>query len=289
MTCKINAISKIGQVYKGEAKTIKFSGGELHPSIKFDSSLQLAYNRAELFCRIQSSDDLMELLLMTDIIRRNTSDSVPIAVTIPYLPYGRQDRQTSTDVSFSLSVFASIINAQSYDYVRTFDCHSYVSNALIRNLKEVTALDILKKNNIGQDTFDAFVAPDAGALKKTIEIASFFEKDVIVGLKKRNVINGKLSSAVVLSETCPPNVLIVDDICDGGGTFIALAQALQDKGAKKVCLYVTHGIFSKGLEVFNGLIDEIYTTNTFIPNIPKRTNNNPTLVTLGVENVFTCC
>ena len=57
--------------------------------------------------------------------------------------------------------------------------------------------------------------------------------------------------------------IITDDICDGGYTFIKVAEQLKAKGASKVILFVTHGIFSKGLDVFEGLIDHVYTTTSF--------------------------
>jgi len=57
--------------------------------------------------------------------------------------------------------------------------------------------------------------------------------------------------------------IITDDICDGGYTFIKVAEQLKAKGASKVILFVTHGIFSKGLGVFDGLIDHVFTTDSF--------------------------
>ena len=57
--------------------------------------------------------------------------------------------------------------------------------------------------------------------------------------------------------------VIVDDLCDGGGTFIGIAKDLRERGARRVFLIVTHAIFSKGLEPFRGLLDRVYCTNSF--------------------------
>jgi ribose-phosphate pyrophosphokinase len=74
--------------------------------------------------------------------------------------------------------------------------------------------------------------------------------------------------------------IISDDICDGGYTFIKIAEQLKAKGAERIVLFVTHGIFSKGLEVFDGLVDEVITTNS----LPQQTNEK--LRVINFDNTF---
>ncbi|MEQ2351952.1 phosphoribosyltransferase family protein [Pseudoalteromonas piscicida] len=101
-------------------------------------------------------------------------------------------------------------------------------------------------------------------VKKTLKIAQHFggEVEVIQAQKVRNLKTGEIVQTQVLGEVKGKDLLIVDDICDGGRTFTELAKVLKAQGANSIALYVTHGIFSQGLGVFSGLIDTVYTTNS---------------------------
>ena len=111
--------------------------------------------------------------------------------------------------------------------------------------------------------------------KKTIKISETFngEPEVIQAQKMRNLKTGEIIKTEILGDVKGKKVLIADDICDGGRTFIELAKVLKNKGAVEVSLFITHGIFSKGLEVFEGLIDAIYTTDSFRAAEEFSTNN----------------
>jgi ribose-phosphate pyrophosphokinase len=111
------------------------------------------------------------------------------------------------------------------------------------------------------------VSPDAGAEKKIFAFAKElgFENVVRAG-KVRDVSSGKITGTEVyvpepaLYKT-DKDFLIVDDICDGGRTFIELAKKLRPMTTGKIKLLITHGIFSKGIEVFDGIIDEVLVIN----------------------------
>lgn len=244
------------------SKASKFSGGELHvvvDPVGFNSS-----GSKDVVARLQSSDDVMELFMVLETLHRRYDN--PLNVIIPYFPYARQDRVTEASCAFSLKVFCNLLNSQlkPYDRVTTYDPHSDVVPALCDRLEIVTTLSILQSyGSIKNYDIHAFVAPDAGAYKKTMKIGAHYDKPVIVATKSRDVMTGELGEPQVHG-TVPERVLILDDICDGGRTFTALAKVLREAGARWVGLYVTHGIFSKGLEVFDGLIDKIITTDTFL-------------------------
>src|SRR5574343_364454 len=111
---------------------------------------------------------------------------------------------------------------------------------------------------------DVIVAPDEGALKKIYHLQTSLKNkgidvDVITASKTRDVSTGRITS-VTLTECDLTNkrCIIIDDIADGGGTFIPLAEALRTSGASRIELYVTHGIFAKGLEAFKGLVAAIH-------------------------------
>ena len=171
--------------------------------------------------------------------------------------------------AFSLKVVARLINGLGYDRVFTCDPHSDVTPALVEILHIVSQLEMVRSHPGLRPHFYgkllAIVSPDAGAIKKAFSVAKHIGLPLVTASKIRNVETG----AITHTEIQNPNqvegldALIVDDICDGGRTFIELAKALRAQGASRVYLYVTHGIFSQGLGVFDGLIDAIFTTDSF--------------------------
>lgn len=104
------------------------------------------------------------------------------------------------------------------------------------------------------------ISPDAGANKKTLEMAKFLGHNNFIRADKiRNVKTGSIEHTAVYGCVKDKDCLIVDDICDGGATFIALAERLKFGDAKSVSLYVTHGIFSKGKQhLLDNGVDHIY-------------------------------
>lgn len=245
----------------------KFSGGEVHLKLDIHDILPLAYREeVALVLRDYSSDGIMALCHANEVLRRESKQNVH--VIIPYLPYARQDRVMTPLEPFSLRTFASIINAQKFDSVKVYDPHSDVGPALIDRCTVIPQWEIAKKA-VGQLLADPevlVVSPDAGAYKK---VAKLMPDDarIVIGTKVRNS-EGKISRTDVIGMTSLAGkiCLIVDDICDGGRTFIALAEELKKREAAKVILYVTHGIFSQGLGVLldASRVDEIITTNTLI-------------------------
>ena len=251
-----------------------------------------------IIARIQSSQDVMELLMVTDALR--AWDPAPIRLMLPCCPYARQDRRCCEGESHSLKVFATLINGLGFESVTVFDPHSDVVGALIDRINIVDQKTIIARfdalNMRLQPTSPAdrplFVSPDAGANKKTSELAALFAHDYFIRADKlRDLATGKIKEIVVVNpreEVEGRNCLIVDDLCDAGGTFIGLAKALKDKGAKSVSLYITHGLFTKGLDpLWDGGIDHIWTTNSYRTDIESLTARSlDPLTVLNLESVF---
>jgi ribose-phosphate pyrophosphokinase len=176
---------------------------------------------------------------------------------MPYLPYARQDNRFAKGEALSIKVFCNLINDLKYDLVIVADCHSTVGLALLDNVKHITQLQSIRANpalhNMAQAA-DVIVAPDAGAAKKAQEIATFFGKPLVQCLKTRTP-EGHIH-VQVLGDVTGLKALVVDDICDGGGTFLALAKS-ELGPSKELNLYVTHGIFSKGFSELNKVYDNI--------------------------------
>ena len=241
-----------------------FPGGEVH--IKSLKLSEPYYNH--LYASITNSDDLVKLLLATDAFKRQYG-FVP-ELYLPYIPYARQDRVANRGEALSIKVLADLINLQNYPKVHVLDPHSDVSAALINNVCITDCTAFAKKvwDNLPDEYADELIiiAPDAGALKKTHKIAKVlkYDKEVIFCEKKRDTKTGEITGTKVYFDDIKDKMFIIfDDICDGGRTFIEIAKVLKEQGAKKVILAISHGIFSKGLEVIFEYIDELLWTDSF--------------------------
>ena len=241
----------------------KFPAGEtlvriLAPAFSFHEVFQAV----TIKLNFKGDDDLMELLLLTDAVKRKYPSS-PIHLLMPYFPHARQDRVCAPGESLSAKVVADLINAQGYASVTCWDLHSEVSVALLNNLRHVE-LDELVKKIPAEARGAILVSPDAGANKKVFNVAKQFGPDVEVvrADKVRNVLTGEITGTTVYCGSVGSrDFLILDDICDGGRTFIELAKELHKLTHGKIYLYVTHGIFSKGYDELAEHIDRIYTAN----------------------------
>lgn len=227
-----------------------------------------------ILCLYRSSDDLVDLILLTNACR-NKWPNVSVYLTIPYFPFARQDRVTVPGEPHALQAITQVINMLNFVQVAVMDPHSDVLSALFPpgKLRIVTQAEVWKDLGayaiIGNRA--GLVSPDAGAAKKIYNLSSRLSWGVIEASKDRNPVTGKLSGCSVpyTSETLNSfqELYVVDDICDGGGTFIQLAETLRESGyLGKLFLCVTHGIFSKGMEVLESHYDGIYTKNNLSTN-----------------------
>lgn len=233
-------------------KKIKYPDGQI--SVINDYS----FDMAQIKERINSYEDLIYIRSIADTI--NTKNC---SLYIPYMFGGRSDRRFSHNQSFDLKIIAQIINSCNFRRVEIFDPHSDVTCALIENSVAISPKhyvreaykDVLKKGNA-----ISLVSPDAGAFKKVFKIAEELDAPVI-GVNKYRSFEGEISFSST-ANISGESLLIVDDICDGGATFVKLGTILRELGAKNIYLYISHGIFSKGIMPFMGIIDHIYCTNS---------------------------
>lgn len=244
-------------------KSFLFPGGEVGVKVSGGSE-----DEVTITTRIQNSNDVMELLMVTDAVRRmSTNRSKKIHLLLPYLPYARQDRVVNGGEAHSLYVFTEMLKLQKYESIIVFDAHSEVSGALMtsQNFVAVPNYSFVKKVFEGKADF-VLISPDAGAAKKIRGVASAinYQGKPVQALKYR-LTNGNIDEIEIFeADLSRKDAYIVDDICDGGATFIALAAELRKRNVGKVFLVVSHGIFSKGLEVLKqGGIDHVFTTDSF--------------------------
>lgn len=251
-----------------EFNLFKFSGGEVH--IKLNNNIDYEQiTNVVITNRITNSDDLIKILIAKDALERKGIKKFELI--IPYFPYARQDRVCVEGESFTLKVFTDILNTLKFDKIYVLDAHSNVSVGLLNNCINLSnqiyvekAVNDIKRISNKKDII--LVSPDSGANKKSNDL--FFNlkcfKSIVKCDKIRNLDNGNLNGFEVFKddlngETC----LIVDDICDGGRTFIGIVESLKNKNVGDVYLFVTHGIFSNGFEDLGKYFNKIYTTNSF--------------------------
>jgi ribose-phosphate pyrophosphokinase len=241
-----------------------FHGGEEHVKLRRFEGWPRD-TPVTIVARLRSSGDIQRMLLLADACRRR---DWRVYGFIPYVPYARQDRVMVPGESFSLKVFLKQLKLAEFEKVAFFDPHSDVVAAMTDAL-EIKSLIITNESHVKQqatllgsgETELVIVAPDAGAAKKMAKLN--LSHRVVIGNKVRDLNTGYITSYELSGNVRGCRCLVVDDICDGGATFELLARALTAGGAVAKHLFVSHGIFSKGLDSLKAHYATIATTNSF--------------------------
>jgi len=236
--------------YDIKYKKFRFPGGESH--IKIDVHFE---DDVLITQSIRCADDIMEICISVDALRREGIRNIDLF--IPYVPYARQDRVMTRGEPLSVKVFAGIINSLGLRHVYVFDPHSDVCGAVINNCIIVDNHNFAEwsiKRLFHHSKKFCLVSPDAGSDKKIKELSRRitelgYDFRVIKCDKTRDARTGNISGFEVYADNLGKlPCLIVDDICDGGGTFLGLAQKLEQKNAGDLYLAISHGIFSNGTD-----------------------------------------
>lgn len=207
--------------------------------------------------------DILRLGLVKDALDRLGVKEVKL--TLGYIPQARADRVFEKGNPLPIKVFSDILNSYNFTKVYVYDPHSDVSTALINNVEVISQAGMLRNElkiiNKYMRNF-TLVAPDLGAAKKIFDTVKVLKvKDYVQGIKIRDVTTGNIIKCDIDKEVLSGNMLIVDDIADGGASFTHIAKILKERGAENVGLFVTHGIFAKGLDVLKQDIDFIFCPN----------------------------
>lgn len=212
--------------------------------------------------KYESDADLFHLLLVRKAL------DVPATLRITYVPYSRMDRDSDT-YTFSLKVFTEFINAMNWERVVIYEPHSDVVTALLDRVQvvNVTSSPLMQsKINVafGTTTDYQVFYPDAGAQKRYA--ADFKDHEHLVGFKTRDFETGRILDSFVVGERKSDNVVIVDDLCSKGGTFVRAAAILRELGFKRIILVVTHceNTSLQGDIFVSGLIEKVITTDSII-------------------------
>lgn len=190
-------------------------------------------------------------------------------LVLPCVPGQRQDRiNDSGDYLFTVRSVAQAINSRNFPLVTIVDPHSNVAPALIDRCHVVPSKTILSLIKLPRE-YDAVIAGDTSYVARAHQIAQKLGiKRVLHSWKHRDITTGKLTSFGLEPSEGIQTALVADDLCDGGGTFEGLGQILNERDIS-ADLYVSHGIFSKGLK---GLLQRYYNilTTDSVDNIPER-------------------
>jgi phosphoribosylpyrophosphate synthetase len=244
------------QVWKLDLDRYQFDGNK-------NSSVKIVWN----------FEQEAELIWVNQLI--TLLDSAEVAIDelyIPYLPYARQDKPVSNISTFAKTVFLRSLLSESVGKLSTLDAHSgHVA------IESYSAQPYINKALL-EFKPDVIVFPDAGAFDRYQGQIISSDVAVLVLDKVRDQATGVITSLTLdLLKTSADlmgnekqqqyRMLIIDDICDGGATFINAALFLHEKYPCEIALYVTHGIFSKGYEsMINAGITEFFTTQSLIKN-----------------------
>jgi len=199
-----------------------------------------------------------------------------IELYVPYFIGGRSDRLFRYGgVNYLKQVIGPIINSQGYSKVYVMDPHSDVLEAVINNFAKYDNFKLVKfaleriDNKDDAQSRICLVSPDAGAYKKIFDVAKEFgitniaTANKVRDLKTGNILRTEVPNLPVKVAAGEFKYVILDDICDGGRTFVELAKVMKEsRPTAKIYLVVTHGIFSKGLEELSEYFDGIFTTDT---------------------------
>ncbi len=263
-----------------------------YPAGEGHSILKLVPESKSIVIEAQARNfnDLHTIRVQNDILVRN---GIHARWFIPYFPYARQDRR-ETKLSGQELLFALEI-VRGMDVVIA-DPHSDVSGTLPHFTQE----SVYKCFNYYEKLGDKVVIiPDGGAAKKAYGWATGDKREIVQCLKVRDPKTGKLSGFDVIADIkhfsadgmdipsgnlVGASIIILDDICDGGGTFLGLGEILKrDFYVKDMTLAITHGLFTQGTEKLKTMFDQII---TFVPSDNWRgTNQNPNQVNPGVFEI----
>lgn len=251
-----------------ELSISKFPAGETNLSIKFNAKEYRPYQ--QIIMNYQSNDDIVNLFLLVDAIRRKYSTNTDIRLTMDYIPYARQDRVCNQGESLSLKVFCDMINSLKFTSVAVCDAHSDVALALLDNVVHQDLLQCFVSgykniSNVYSNQNVAFISPDAGAMKKVSKVGKHFDKHVYTATKVRDTKTGWITDTHVDIEKHLgyTDLYVLDDIADGGATFILLVKELRKFTNGKIILFTTHGIYSQGKKILEDVFDEVVCYNDF--------------------------
>jgi ribose-phosphate pyrophosphokinase len=244
----------------GQAGLSRFSDGEFQPH--FNESVR----GSDVFL-IQSTnpptDNLMELLMMTDAARRASAHYV--TAVIPYFGLARQDRKDRPRVAIGSKLVANLLVAAGINRVMTMDLHAaqiqgFFDIPVDHMDASVIFVPYIKSLGLGNLTI---ASPDMGGSYRARTFAKFFNAEVVICDKRRKRAN-EIESMTLIGDVTDQDIVLIDDICDTAGTLAKAASLIMERGARSVRAVCTHPVLSgKAYETIeNSVLTELIVTDT---------------------------
>ena len=273
-------IAKELGVELGKIKIQRFADGE------FEVSYEEPVRGAEVFLvqsTFNSTENLMELLLMIDAAKRASAQTV-IAV-IPYFGWARQDRKDKPRVSIAAKLVANILIAAGIDRLITMDLHAdqiqgffdvpvdhlYASTMFVPDIASLNLKDMI------------IASPDVGGAKRANSYAKYFNVPLVLCHKHRQQAN-VVESMTVIGDVKDKDVILIDDMVDTAGTICKAATLMKDNGARSVRAYISHAVMSDPASerVMASGLDELVISDS----IPFDTDKCPKVRVLSLDKMF---
>ena len=230
-----------------------------------------------------ANDHLMELLIMTDALRRSSARR--ITAVIPYFGYARQDRRSAGRTPISAKLVANLITRAGVDRVLTVDLHAgqiqgffdiptdnlFAAPVMVRDIKER-----LQLRNV------AVVSPDVGGVVRARALAKRLDANLAI-VDKRRERAGESEVMNIIGDVRGKNCILLDDIVDSGGTLCNAAEALLEQGAEQVYAYITHGVLSGGAvaRISASKFKEMVVSDTIQPTEAMRVSKNIRVISIA--------
>ena len=211
-----------------------------------------------------ANDNLMELLICIDALKRSSAKN--ITAVIPYFGYARQDRKVVPRTAISAKLVSDLITNAGANRILSVDLHAgqiqgffnipvdnlFATPIFVKHIKK----QIKSKNII-------CVAPDVGGVERTRALSRRINSNIAI-IDKRRPAPGKSEVMNIVGNVNKKTCIIVDDIIDSGGTIVNAANALKNKGAKEVFVYITHAVLSGDAvdKIEKSQIKKLITTDT---------------------------
>lgn len=238
-----------------------FPGGEL--GVKLNELTDINAPYVIHVTGIPTSNDIIVALNIADALKRQGIDRKNVTLHIPYFPYARQDRVCSEGESFALNVFVQLIATGFWSKLIVVDPHSEVTTDLLAYCQFDTEVLTQSQAATNLPKHDILIAPDKGARAKVYSHQQVSRGTEVITLNKVRQDRAVVYAPITGVEIDDKTVCVVDDLVDGGRTFLSLVEAIELTGQKpaELNLYVTHGIFSQGVDALREKYDNIFVFN----------------------------
>ncbi len=268
-------------VQQGQIRMSRFADGEI--------DCQILENVRGCDCYVIQptcppiNENLMELLVMLDALRRASAGR--ITAVIPYFGYARADRKAAPRVPITAKLVANLITTAGAGRVMAIDLHA----GQLQGFFDIT-LDHLQGRPVfvdyvrDQNFSDIVViSPDVGGSERARNFAGKLECNLVIVDKRRPRANEAVVYNVI-GEVAGKTAIIFDDLVDTAGTLAAVANAIKERGAKRVLAACTHGLLSRDAvsKIENSQIEKLLITDT----IPESRNLGTKVVSLSVAPIL---